>query len=330
MVCWLVACVVGVVPAQEVPALIIDTDTLTDCDDAGALAVAHALADAGELRILGFVLNGQDTHGKHAVVVSAINRFYGRGDLPIGVDKRPAGTTPRKASSYSRAIFDEFPHDGLTDEQRPNALTVYRQLLAAAPDHSVTIASIGFLSNLDTLLKSPGDGIDPRDGMALIKAKVRLLSLMGGKYPNGKEYNFSFGGTAETARYVIDHWPDAEVPMVFGGYELGAAVITGKVYVDATQSPMRRCYEIAYESLKKGRPSWDQLTILHAARGRSVGGVTYWTEVTGANVIAADGTNTWQAVPQRRQTYLVEALSAASMAKLIDELMTRAPATPGK
>lgn len=320
----------GCASTAEVPSLIVDTDMLTDCDDAGALAMAHALADAGEVRLLGFVLNGHDTHGRHSAVVSAINRHYGRGTLPIGVDRRPEGTTPRKASSYSRAIFDEFPHDGLTDDQRPDALTVYRQLLAAAPDRSVTIASIGFLSNLDTLLKSPGDAIDPRDGVALIKAKVRLLSLMGGKYPSGKEYNLSFGGTAATAKHVIDHWPDGEVPMVFGGYELGAAVITGKVYGDAPHSPMRRCYEIAYESLKKGRPSWDQLTILHAVRGCVAGGVTYWTEVAGSNHIAADGTNTWQVMPLRRQTYLVAALDNRAMAKLIDELMTRAPATPGQ
>ena len=33
--------------------LIIDTDFETDCDDAGALAVACALADAGRIRLLG-------------------------------------------------------------------------------------------------------------------------------------------------------------------------------------------------------------------------------------------------------------------------------------
>lgn len=41
--------------AQEIPSLIVDTDMLTDCDDAGALAMVYALADAGECTILGFV-----------------------------------------------------------------------------------------------------------------------------------------------------------------------------------------------------------------------------------------------------------------------------------
>ena len=129
----------------------------------------------------------------------------------------------------------------------------------------------------------------------------------------------------DPARHVIETWPDAEAPMVFGGYELGAAVITGKVYVDAPPSPMRRCYEIAYDSLHKGRPSWDQLTILQAVRGCTFGGVTYWTEVAGSNLVDADGTNHWQAKPVRRQTYLVQALDSAAMATLIDELMTRLP-----
>jgi len=326
----LLLAVVSLPWAQDPPAIIVDTDMLTDCDDAGALALLHALADAGEVKILGMVLNGQDTHGKHAAVVSAINRYFGRGALPIGVDKRPAGVTPRKASSYSRAIFDEFPHDGLLDEQRPDALTVYRQLLAAAPDHSVTIASIGFLTNLDSLLRSPGDAIDARDGVALVRAKVRLLSLMGGKYPTGKEYNLSFSVAADPARFVIAEWPDAEVPMVFGGFELGGAVISGKAYVAAPQSPMRRCYELAYDSLRKGRPSWDQLTILHAVRGLAHDQVTYWTEVSGSIVLDATGTNTWQNMPVRRQTYLVSELDHAAMATLLDGLMVRPPSTQGR
>src|SRR5580692_1227070 len=70
--------------AQEPPRVIVDTDMLTDCDDAGALAVLHALADLGEVAILGIVLNGIDAHGKHGAVVSAIDTYYHRGDLPIG------------------------------------------------------------------------------------------------------------------------------------------------------------------------------------------------------------------------------------------------------
>jgi inosine-uridine nucleoside N-ribohydrolase len=316
--------------AEQPPAVIVDTDMLTDCDDAGALALLHALADQGEARILGMVLNGQDTHGKHGAVVSAINTFFHRGELPIGVCKRPADSAARKASSYSRAIFAEFPHDGLTDDQRPDAVAVYRRLLAAAPDRSVTIVSIGFLTNLDSLLASPGDALDARDGVALVRAKVKALSLMGGKYPAGKEYNLSFAPpAAAAARRVIATWPDDVAPVVFSGFELGAALITGKTYQQAPPSPMRRCYELAYDSLRKGRPSWDQVSTLYAVRGAAHGVTTYWNVVPGANTIDEQGANAWTATPARGHGYLVKALDEAAMAAVIEDLMTRAPGVGG-
>ena len=78
--------------------------------------------------------------------------------------------------------------------------------------------------------------------------------------------------------------------------------------------------------LRKGRPSWDQTTVLHAVRGLAHGGTTYWTEVGGgSNRIDARGANAWVALPVRRQSYLRRALDDAAMAALIDELMTRPP-----
>lgn len=311
---------------REKPTIILDTDMLTDCDDAGALAMLHALADNGEVRILGVVVNGKDVHGKHGAVVSAINHYYGRGDLPIGVCKRSEGASPRKASSFSQAIFAEFPHDGLTDEQRPDATKVYRKLLSRSPDRTVTIASIGFLTNLEGLLRSAGDEFDPRDGLTLVRAKVKLLSVMGGRYPSGAEHNLNYSGAIDASRFVCEYWPDEIVSMVFSGFELGGAIITGKAYQHAPSSPMRQCYELTYDSLRNGRPSWDQTTVLHAVRGLQHGGEVYWTEISGgSNQVDAAGGNRWVASPMRRQSYLRRALDDSAMAALIEDLMTRPP-----
>ncbi len=316
-------------PAQEPVRVIVDTDMLTDCDDAGALAVLHALADQGEVIILGIVLDGIDSHGKHGAVVSAIDTYYRRGDLPIGVSKRTAADSPRKASSYAQAVFAEFPHDGLLDAQRPDAVAVYRRLLAAAPERSVTIVSIGFLTNLDDLLRSAPDAADGRDGMALVRAKVVGLSVMGGAYPGGKEYNFSFPGAAAAAHAVISAWPDEVAPVVFSGFELGGAIITGTRYQQAPASPMRRCYELAYDALARGRPSWDPTAVLQAVRGLSHGGVTYWTlHGGGSNQVDEQGANAWRAQPLRRHGYLVPAADPLVLAGLLDELMTSPPRTP--
>ena len=40
--------------------VIFDTDMANDCDDAGALAVLHALADLGEVEILATATNRKD------------------------------------------------------------------------------------------------------------------------------------------------------------------------------------------------------------------------------------------------------------------------------
>src|SRR5436305_297105 len=65
--------------------LIFDTDMMTDCDDAGAMAVLHALADRGECRILATVVSSAEP--KSALAVEIINTYYGRPELPVGMIK---------------------------------------------------------------------------------------------------------------------------------------------------------------------------------------------------------------------------------------------------
>jgi len=80
----LLFCPMGLNGAEtDVPAVIFDTDMGSDCDDAGALAVLHSLADAGEVKILGVVFSsGKNRYGVRTC--DAINTYYGRGDLPLG------------------------------------------------------------------------------------------------------------------------------------------------------------------------------------------------------------------------------------------------------
>ena len=101
-------------------------------------------------------------------------------------------------------------------EKVPSALEIYRRVLAAAEDNTVAISSIGLLTNLADLLKSPPDDISTMNGYELVQRKVKLLATMGGKYPksdDSPECNFCgcFNGatpedaaTAEAASaYVV-------------------------------------------------------------------------------------------------------------------------------
>ena len=64
-----------------------------------------------------------------------------------------------------------FPHRFSTGGNYPDALALYRQVLAAQPDGSVVIVAVGPLRNLADLLKSDAP---------LIAKKVKWLHIMGG------------------------------------------------------------------------------------------------------------------------------------------------------
>ena len=77
----LVAVCLPIAAASAQVRLIIDTDTATDCDDAGAPTVAHALENRGECRILAVVTNNKDICPIAAI--DTINAWYGRGNIPL-------------------------------------------------------------------------------------------------------------------------------------------------------------------------------------------------------------------------------------------------------
>src|SRR4051812_41619361 len=61
--------------------LIFDSDMDGDCDDVAALSLLHALADRGEAQILATIASGRSAGSP--ICLSAINAYYGRGDVPI-------------------------------------------------------------------------------------------------------------------------------------------------------------------------------------------------------------------------------------------------------
>lgn len=180
--------------------IVFDTDMAGDCDDAGALAVLHALADGGECEILAITTNRKDQTGASAAAVSAINHWYGRPGIPIGTDKEGGTTSTPPRSSYTEALRDHFPNSARADSDMPDALDIYRKALAGAPDNRVVVCCVGALSNLEDLLKNE---------RALVDKKVKNLVVMGGEFSN------SFENRPETnirvdipaAKYVTENWP---------------------------------------------------------------------------------------------------------------------------
>ena len=309
--------------AAEMPKIIFDTDMTGDCDDCGALAVLHALADQGEVEILGCIAS----YGGNPYVagcIDAINSYYGRGDLPLGAEQSPYGRTE---SHYLEAIATDtahYGHDVITKADVPSAVSVYRKLLAAQSDHTVTIVTVGRLKSLHDLLESPPDDISDLDGVTLLKQKALRWVCMGGRYPNTEhkpEANFcTHGGAAYTASTVA-LWP---LPVVFSGHEIGNAIRTGAELIrESDDNPVARAYRLYFAGIKQNsRQSWDQTAVLFAVRGAD----PYWDLVTqGMNVIGDDGINAWQETPDSSHAYLVQKQEPEMTAKLIEDLMTQPP-----
>lgn len=301
---------------QEQPVrLIFDTDMMGDVDDVGTVAVLHALADRGELEVLAMGLSGKNRWSPYCL--DALNTYFGRGDIPIGVVRGPAF---HRESKYAETIAREFEHDLPPFDELPDAAVLYRRTLADQPDGSVVMVSVGQLTNFRNLLQTEPDEYSPFAGKELVAKKVKTWVCMGGKMPEGREANLVHDGSA--AAYAVSHWP---TPIVFSGWEIGNRIMTGAgLDVLPERSPVRRAYEL-FNGLND-RQSWDQTALLYAVRGLEGGMDDYWDLNTqGYLHVNDDGSNEWRDAPDRNHSYLVEKMPPERIAEEIEKLMLHQP-----
>jgi hypothetical protein len=306
--------------------IIFDTEMSSDCDSAGALAVLNHLADLGEAQIDACVADAVEPDLAIAATMSAINTYYGRPRIPIGTYQSTV-VRPGK-SHYTALIRDNFPQHMPSDDKAPHALDVYRATLAAAPDGSVTIVSLGFLVNLRDLLESKPDAASPLTGSELARKKVKLLVAVGGYFPHDNmrdrklpEYNFGGGSPlrALDTQFVVEHWPTA---ILFSGAELAQGICTGPTLVKTgPANPVRRIYELN-GAMQNGRSSWCQTAVLAAVRDPAL----YWeVKSNGYCVVTSNGQSTWTPELHRGHSYLATKVSQPEMARIIGEMMAAPP-----
>ncbi len=279
--------------------VIFETDMCTDVDDVGALAVLHALSDNGEVEILGISYN--EVHPSGAGTICAINTWYNRGEIPIGIYKGDLADPDE--SSYLESIAANFAHD-LPTSPTPSSLELYQQVLSEQPDNSVTIISVGFLNNLYDLLKA-----NPN----LVAQKVKELVVMALLIDD--PYNTVRHDLIDKSEYVIDNWP---TPLAISQH--GESVYTGaRLGETATENPVREAFYRRFNGQYKGRSSWDQIAVLYGVRGLS----DYFTEVTDGKGRLSNGYE-WEMRPGFR-SYLEVRLSDSEFVRIIEGLMIKPP-----
>ena len=306
----------GLLPVASEPArVILDTDFASDVDDVGALAVLHALADAGEAEILAVMVSDGGEAPSHRAI-DAVNTFYARPDVPIGI---VAGAAPAFPSTYVTELASEFPNDV---QDPPAAVDLYRRILAGEPDDSVTIVSVGYLTNLDALLLSPPDEHSASSGEQLVAAKVKRWVAMGGYYPDSVDHpfdaEFNFAEDATATLNAVENWP---TPAVFSGWEIGDVVLTGAVLQAQTppENPVREAYRLFNGG--EAHRSWDLTAVLAAVRGAA----GMFEVCTGQNVIGRGGSNRWQDGGENPDGYLRLIVPADDVASVLDLLLIAPP-----
>ena len=286
--------------------LIFDTDMGNDVDDALALAMLHSLESRGESELLAITLTKDNA--EVAPYVDAINTFYGRGEIPIGITN--SGVTPEKSrfTGVTLEIDDGqyiYPHDLQLGDPAPNAVPLLREILANQPDQSVVIVQVGFSTNLAQLLDTRADEHSDLEGVELISRKVKHISIMAGTFTpinNETHLEYNIVQDIRSAQKLAEEWP---TPIYWSGFEIGLAIRYPAIsieqdfrYVD--KHPIPESYQ-AYVPTPHERPTWDLTSVLWAVRqSRGYFGVSEAGSVT----VLDDGETTFSASPKGTHFYL--------------------------
>ncbi len=301
--------------------IIFDTDIGGDADDLGALAMLHHFIDNKECELAAIMCWSTEQYAVSAI--DALNRYYAHPDIPIASRK---DTIRYLKSNYNKAIADKFPHQ-LGHQDVPDAVILYREILAESADASLVIVTVGPLKNIENLLNSSGDSISPLSGEELVKQKVREFVIMGGRFPEGKwEWNFN-GGMPGVTQDVLSK---LTVPVTFSGFELGVAIKTGEVInrMDP-ETPLHVGFLYFSENapwMKKNfkgaildNSTFDQTAVLYAVRN-GIG--NYWDRVSGGICVADEkGGNTWKQAENSNHSYLKLTMDEEEIGAVIEGMM---------
>jgi len=302
--------------------IIFDTDFGGDVDDLGALIMLNNFIDKRECNLLAVMCWSTEQYSVPAV--DAVNRFYNHPNIPIGTRK---GALHYESWNYSKPIADKFPHI-LNSNKAEDATTLYRKTLAKSEDKSIVIVTVGPLMNIQNLIKSEADSISNLTGKELIEKKVKEFVIMGGQFPEGeREWNFD-GDMPGVTQFVLKH---IMVPVTFTGFEVGAAIKTGKVFNSIDKdtplyigsmhfSQNAPWIKANFKGIILNNSTFDQTAVLYAVRG-GVG--IYWDKIEGGYCEAQKelGGNKWITGPITNQSYLKLKMEPEKMATFIESII---------
>jgi purine nucleosidase len=323
------------VPAQtEQVKVIFDTDIGNDVDDVLALSMLHALQSRGDCVLLAVTITKPDELA--APFVDAINTFYARPGLPIGFTRAGLKNDVSKFLALAEAKDDgkpRYPHRLKRSSDAPPATELLRKVLSRQPDHSVTLVQVGYFSNLAALLDTTGDQFSPLNGGDLVKAKVKVLSVMAGAFQaigaNRHYLEYNVTQDLPASRKLATAWP---TPIVWSGFEIGIAVPYPAVSIErdfkyVAHHPAAEAYCL-YNPPPHERPTWDLTAVLYGVfpdRGY------FSLSQRGTVTVEQDGFTRFDPAPDGRDQFLIlDQSQAPRVREALVQLASQPPNCPKK
>ncbi|MBP3774509.1 MAG: nucleoside hydrolase [Bacteroidaceae bacterium] len=251
------------------PLIIFDNDMGNDVDDIFALDILLKYHDMGKIKFIGVLLNRDAPSA--AAFVDLYDTWCGHPEIPIGITHLGPNPTAEQKSYANKVwrmeengkrIFRTTREDPRT---YPDAVDLYRRLLARAANKSVVIVSTGFSNNIARLMETTGDDISPLSGMELLKRKVSWVSVMAGDFqrPDYAEYNVK--NDVPAAKKFFENSP---VPIAFSDFLLGKSICYPATSVEndftwTKHHPLVEAYKV-YLKMPYDRPTWDPTSVLYA------------------------------------------------------------------
>ncbi len=255
----------------DVPAVILDTDLGSSADDLFAMTMLYDAHRKGSVNLQAIMVNRDGIANLR--VADIMNTYYGFDGLSIGKVHDAPQNTQIFIPYWQLAMPEDYPDTPkfkrtLSDaqlSQLPYAETLYRQILADAPDTSVVIFSVGFATNIGHLLVSKPDTISDLDGVSLVSKKVKALYIQGGHLSNyGDEPEYNLRLDPENALILINKWPR---PIYFSPGETGERfdyvpenVTADQKANNLTDSPINYVY--THFDCNTGQKMWDACAVL--------------------------------------------------------------------
>ncbi|MBT3274625.1 MAG: hypothetical protein HN368_15820 [Spirochaetales bacterium] len=315
--------------------IIFDTDLETDCDDVGALCLLHNFQTAGLCAIKAVIGDGFSDY--IAPSAEVINAWFGRSEIPVGALRIPGYVDDPTYEAYRRHIsmFEQSfpsrlynrrlptgtPYEGKKTEDYPDAVRIYRQVLAAAENDEVVVCVVGFMTALAGLLKSLPDDISPLSGIELATRKIQHVVSMAvvSPCPGEGNGNFNFYIDLPAAHFVVDNLP---VPVYLSSW--GTSITTGERFMASVpaEHPGRLAYEMYLDNdlltpPEGNRSSWDQVAALFSVLGEE----KYFDVTRGFTLTSSGDEFEWVKIPGGRGDRYIKPRHEKEMEQVIEDWM---------